>query len=297
MTVADGWTSQTSVHREKAIEHLFLGQLSRHLLLTTGTGPEVLRAEHDSYGYDVVLEHGAILRHVQFKISRIDGKRAHVDVGQALAAKPGGCVIWLLADPATYEIDAYRWLGGPPGSPLPELGERPALHSKADSTGRKAARPGLRRVPRSRFERLDTIAQVAEALFGARNDQLLRAHLAASHADEIPTHQTWLQAVRGGCYAAIPTDLTFNEALGLAHLIDGYALAEAAGLGEPFTYADAALERAQQAREWRGNALELWTSLFLEHRRERFSNVDAPFERLALLDDLVQSLRAQLVQP
>lgn len=294
MTVADSWTSQGSVHREKAIEHLFLGQLSRHLLLTTGTGPEVLRAEHDSYGYDVVLEHGAILRHVQFKVSRTDGKRAHVDVSQALAAKSGGCVIWLLVDPTTYEIDAYRWLGGRLGSPLPGLGERPALHSKADSTGRKAARPGLRRVPKSRFKRLDTIAELAEALFGTRREQLLRAHLAAGPAAAIPTHQVWLQAVRGGCYAAIPPDLGFDEALGLAHMVDGYALAEVAGLGEPFVYADAALERALQSGEWTGDALELWTSLFLEHRRDKFSNVDPSPRRIALLDSLVQGLRARL---
>lgn len=44
----NGWTSAGSVQREKALEHLFLGELSRRMLLTTGQGPEILKAEHDS---------------------------------------------------------------------------------------------------------------------------------------------------------------------------------------------------------------------------------------------------------
>lgn len=126
---------------------------------------------------------------------------------------------------------------------------------------------------------------------------MLRAHLAANRAAAIPTHQAWLQTVREGCYAAIPADLTFDEALGLAHMVDGYALAEVARLGEPFVYADAALERALQSGEWTGDALELWTSLFLEHRRDKFSNVDPSPRRIALLDSLVQGLRARLIEP
>lgn len=77
--------------REKVLEHIFLGDLTR-ALLRAGRTCEVLRAEYDGSGYDLVLESGPLTRHVQLKAMRSDGKRAHVDINTGLAAKPSGCM-------------------------------------------------------------------------------------------------------------------------------------------------------------------------------------------------------------
>jgi hypothetical protein len=184
----DPWAAGASVSREKALEHLFLGQLSRCMLIQTGLGPEILRAEHDGYGYDVVVGASGVDRHIQLKAGRKDGKRAHVDIHVALAAKTSGCVVWMMVDPATYELGPFYWFGGQPGSPLPQLGDRPVRHSKADSAGVKAVRPDLRRLPKGSFTRLESVADLVQALFGSRHDRLLAAHL-ITRPSEAPDEQ------------------------------------------------------------------------------------------------------------
>lgn len=292
--MADTWTAAGSVQREKALEHMLLGELSRRMLLTTGCGPEVLKAEHDSYGYDVVLEAFSVVRHVQLKLGRHEGKRAHVDVNVALANKPGGCVLWMMVDPASYALGPFYWFGGVPGRPLPDLGDRAARHSKADTFGAKAVRPGQRRVAKGRFTRLEDIDEVIIALFGEARDRLLRAHLLSRPLDPAAQGQPWLAAVRAGFFGAIPTDLKWEDSIPLAHLVDGYALAEATGSSDGFAFADQRRARADVTNQWQGDAMELWASLFLEHRRDRMSNHQPSGNQRALLQRLVDALQAEL---
>lgn len=284
----DTWAAGASVSREKTLEHLFLGELSRCMLLQTGRGPEILRAEHDSYGYDVVVGAGGVDRHIQLKAGRKDGKRANVDIHVALAAKASGCVVWMMVDPKTYELGPFYWFGGPPGRPLPPLGDRSVRHSKADSTGAKAVRPDLRRLPKGSFTRLETIGDLIHALFGASHDRLLLAHL-RSRPFEPTERQPWLAAVRVGEYQVAPPQLSWEDSIYLANLIDGYALAREAGLGDPHAYQAERLARATETGRWEGDALELWASLFLEHRRERFG-VPYEGEQLRLMETLVATL-------
>lgn len=152
--------------REKVLEHLFVGDLLRCLWRRGVRDTEVLRAEVDKGGYDLVLEANAILRHVQLKSSHRTAKTSEVGINIALERKPSGCVIWIRFDPATMELGPFLWFGGLPGARLPTLGGRIGKHSKGDSTGVKAERPNIRLLRRSQFEVLPTIDAVAEALFG-----------------------------------------------------------------------------------------------------------------------------------
>jgi hypothetical protein len=127
---------------------------------------EVLRAEIDTSGYDLVIECDGVLRHIQFKSSFHDATTRNVTVHVKLAKKPSGCVIWILFDPDTLRLGPFLWLGAAPGQPLPSLGDRIARHARGDSTGAKAPRPNLRVVGRSRFEQLATMDGVVTALFG-----------------------------------------------------------------------------------------------------------------------------------
>lgn len=162
----DLWAAENSTLREKVLERIFLAELSKELLIGHRTPFEVLRSEFDAHGYDVVVEARGILRHIQLKATRIDGKRRDVDVNLALAEKPGGCVVWFMADPDTLSIGPFFWLGSEPGKPLSAPEGAVTRHSRANAEGVKAERKGLRKVPMRRFARMGTVTQVAEALFG-----------------------------------------------------------------------------------------------------------------------------------
>lgn len=152
--------------REKVLEHLFVGDLLRCLWSQGARDIEVLRAEVDKGGYDIVLEANGVLRHIQLKSSHRTAKTSRVGINIALARKPSGCVLWLQFDPASMELGPFLWFGGEPGAPLPPLGDRVGKHSKGDSTGNKAERPSIRLLPRGQFETLTTMDAVAGALFG-----------------------------------------------------------------------------------------------------------------------------------
>jgi len=268
----DPWSPHASVLREKVFEHLFLGDLTR-ALLRAGRRCEVLRAEYDGAGYDLVLEADGILRHVQLKAMRADGKRAHVDVNIELASKPSGCVIWMLVDPETFTTTRYRWFGGAPGQPLPALGDRPVRHTKADSRGVKAERPGLRQLARSRFTAVDTMDQLLERLFGdrhARDIHRLRLHLTCQPAPQT-TSPAWLRLVRLGHFGALPDQLGPDDMVRFTHLVDGYDLA---GLTEPDMIQSALAGPRPGLDQPDLLASDLWAAMFIEHRRLRFAGLE-----------------------
>jgi ADP-ribosyl-[dinitrogen reductase] hydrolase len=158
------WHHSSSL--EKLLEYRFLADLTTVLWRRGERTIEILRAEVDNSGYDVAIEVSSILRHVQLKARRQGGKRNKVGINIRLAQKPSGCVVWMDYHPETLELGPFLWFGSAPGKPLPPLGDKAGRHTKGDKDGIKAARPGIREVPRSRFQRFDTIEQLANALFG-----------------------------------------------------------------------------------------------------------------------------------
>lgn len=284
----DLWAPEHSVLREKVVEHIFLAELSRTLLLDLGMPFEVLRSEFDAFGYDIILEANGVLRHIQLKATTAAGTRSHVDVQVALAGKPGGCVIWIFVDPATLKLGPYLWFGGAPGQPLPKLGERQVRHARADATGEKKVRGGLRRLPKGLFTRFDTVENLALAMFGADHARLLRDHLMKrGHAWPL---------------APVSTELTWECSAEVAYMIDGYGLAEEAGLGEPVAFLDRMRKATERSGRWEGSALELWLALFFEHRRDHFqSGGPIGFEACSidppLLDELCAALAHSLHSP
>jgi hypothetical protein len=153
--------------RERIVEHVFVGDALRQLWKRGALDVEVLRSEFDAGGYDLVLSHRKIVRHIQFKSTTASGKATRVSVNLKLAEKPSGCVIWLVVSPKELEIRAYRWLGGRPGEPLPDINNlKVAKAPKANAAGVKAEKPGHRIVPLSRFTQLESMDAVLDQLFG-----------------------------------------------------------------------------------------------------------------------------------
>ena len=159
--------AKNSMPRERIVEHLFIGEVLRQCWKNGLTDIEVLRSESDSFGYDLVMERGGIVRHIQLKTALIDGKAAGVKVGLKLMSKPGGCVIWIFLT-RSLSFDHFLWFGGKPGTPLPDIQNlKVAKHNKGNAEGKKAERPAHRVIPRKCFERLPSLDAVLVRLFGS----------------------------------------------------------------------------------------------------------------------------------
>lgn len=156
-----------STLRERIVEHVFIGEALRRLWKRGALDVEVLRSEFDAGGYDLVMSHRKIVRHIQFKSVTEAGKAARVKVSLKLMEKPSGCVIWIVVSPEDLQINSYRWFGAPPGEPLPDIsGLKVGKHTKGNSAGTKLERAGHRIVPMSKFSELPDMDAVLDRLFG-----------------------------------------------------------------------------------------------------------------------------------
>jgi hypothetical protein len=156
-----------SSHREKVVEHVFLGELLRHLWVRRIAGVQVLKPEVDAAGYDLVLSLGRVIRHVQLKTSMRDATTRSQPIHESLAEHPSGCIVWIRLN---YDLtfDHFLWFGGDPGQPLPDLsGFKRAKHARANAEGVKKEREQTRRIPHSKFEAVTDLAGLVGRLFGA----------------------------------------------------------------------------------------------------------------------------------
>jgi len=162
--------SSDSSLREKIIEHAFVADLLRNLWRRGRRDVEVLRAEVDRGGYDVVFHCNGVMRHVQLKSSHRGASTAKITASLKLKDKPAGCIIWIMFDQETLELGPYLWFGSEPGKVLPDLGDKVAKHSKANSQGKKLPRLGLRDLWRGSFTKLRSMDEVVARLFGLHLD-------------------------------------------------------------------------------------------------------------------------------
>ena len=163
MDTAATWRASSIL--EKVLEHRFIAEISTALWCKGISDFEVLRSEVDSHGYDLVIEANEKVRHIQLKALRRGGKRRGVTLSERLAAKPSGCVVWMVYDPATLALGPFLWLGGASGEPLPKLGERVAHQTRGNAKGEKAPRAGHRVVKKSAFEKVANVSDLVDALF------------------------------------------------------------------------------------------------------------------------------------
>lgn len=167
MTTASNIHSTRSSHREALLEHLFAGEVMKHLWLRGDWFLEVLKPQVDDSGYDLVLEANGITRHVQLKASFHGSKLRSVPINRLLANKPSGCVVCMRFDRSTLALGPFLFFGAGPGKPLPSVESmRSGRHTKGNAQGVKAERPSIKMVPLSKFRQFETVAQLVEGLFG-----------------------------------------------------------------------------------------------------------------------------------
>jgi hypothetical protein len=158
-----------SSYREQLVEYLFLSELLQDAWLRRHQRIDVLRADVDGAGYDLVAECNGVVRHVQLKSSFVGGSRRSHHIHTALTSHRSGCVVWVVLQHSggSHLQMAYLTFGGAPGEPLgPLTAFKVARHAKGNAEGVKTLRPAIRDVPRSAFIPRCDIAAVSDWLFG-----------------------------------------------------------------------------------------------------------------------------------
>ena len=165
--------STHSTFYEKLIEHLFISEVLQEMQFGFGQWPEVLKAEIDASGYDIVIECNNIIRHIQLKTSITGALKASVNLNTALSQKPNGCAIWIewqINEQKRVEMQ-YLFFGNRPGQPLPDiLAHKIGKHSKANALGEKCERPLTRVVKKTEFTRMSSITELVHCLFFNENE-------------------------------------------------------------------------------------------------------------------------------
>ena len=163
--------SHDSSYVEKVLEHVFTSSLIQHACFARGWKVEVSKPEVDDSGYDLVAECNKIIRHIQLKAStstsRTHKQKVHVRLGE----KPSGCVVWIVYETnesaRRFDFRGFRFFGGEPGSPLPDMSSFPtAKHTKANAQGIKNERPNVKVVSKARFETIADFDRLLDRLFG-----------------------------------------------------------------------------------------------------------------------------------
>lgn len=156
-----------SSFREKALEHIFVGDLLRRLWVRGVFEVEILKAEVDAAGYDIVIEINDRMRHIQLKASYNGSKVLRQGINAKLCNKPSGCVVWLGFDADTLELGPFYWFGGEPGDLLPDItGFKKCKHTKANAQGEKTERANSYILKRTACEKIDTLDVLIDRLFG-----------------------------------------------------------------------------------------------------------------------------------
>ena len=157
--------STHSTLRERIVEHVFVGEALRSLWRRGIVDVEVLRAEFDAHGYDLVIARGGVVRHIQFKTGTA-AKPGDVSIQVSLGDKPSGCVLWIHVTDGL-DLGPFFWFGSPPGEPLPPIGAYQVPHRATHNSQRvRPLRAKHRLIPKAQFQRLDTVEEVLATLLG-----------------------------------------------------------------------------------------------------------------------------------
>ena len=159
--------SNYSATRESILQHRFLADVCGELWHRGEFDFVVSHSEVDNSGYDVIIEVGAVQRHIQLKAMHSAAKRRSFDIQTRLATRTSGCVVLMIHHPQTLTVESYRWFGTPPGQKLPDLGEKVTRSTRGNAAGYKAERPAFREVSLSSFQSVESVVDLVDRLFGS----------------------------------------------------------------------------------------------------------------------------------
>lgn len=153
-----------STEREKLIEHLFISDILKIAWLGEGSFVyEISKPEVDGYGYDLIIEKGDLIRHVQLKTKIISGKTANWKAHISLAKKRSGCIIVIMFD-EQLKLGPFLFCGGSCSEGI-QLSEKIATHTKHNKEGIRGLRDNIRVMSKSAFREIATLDELLKVMF------------------------------------------------------------------------------------------------------------------------------------
>ena len=160
--------AERSSYVENVLRHAFLAELS---YLVWANDPfdslKISNAEVDDCGYDVVLERGNVVRHIQLKQAHDEKIPNKFSVRVSFATLPGSCLVVISHALADLRPTSYGFYGGGPTDEMPyiEVHRTTKSPGRRKATGERVLRLRYRDVPFGRFKRGLTAKELLDELF------------------------------------------------------------------------------------------------------------------------------------
>jgi len=107
---------EQSMYRENVLEQIFCADLIQCAWAQGFPPIEIARGFVDFQGYDLIVQSGPVIRHIQLK-----GTKGTITLHQELASKPAACCVLIrlsVSDSHSRISMQYRYFGSGPSEPL-----------------------------------------------------------------------------------------------------------------------------------------------------------------------------------
>ena len=153
---------------ENMMEHVFISEILQEAWIKRKEKIDILRAEVDDSGYDIIISKGNTTRYIQLKTSIVGGKRRKQKLNINLVDKLNGCIVWMIRDIDERERFKLKYLyfGSPVGCKFPDISiYKIGKYGKGNAHGVKLERPAIREIPKSAFKEINTTSSLYDKLF------------------------------------------------------------------------------------------------------------------------------------
>jgi hypothetical protein len=161
--------SENSLYFEKLVEHRFISDIMTYSLYKKGVTLEIIHAEIDTNGYDLIISYKNINRYIQLKTSDVSSSTSKQKINLQILEKENPCIIWILRSYDDNKNDynfKYLFWGSNVRESLPDLSKyKTAKHNKANSSGVKQYRENFKEIPKRDFNKYNTIEELFNQLF------------------------------------------------------------------------------------------------------------------------------------
>jgi hypothetical protein len=166
--------SKNSLYFEKLVEHRFISDIMTYCWHKKGVTLEIIHAEIDINGYDLIISYKNTNRYIQLKTTDIKSKTYNQNFNSLILNKENPCIIWILRSYDNNKNDydfSYLFWGSDVKKSLPDIEKyKTAKQNKPNLSGKKEYRKNIKIIPKKDFIKFNTIEKLFNKLFLVKAD-------------------------------------------------------------------------------------------------------------------------------
>lgn len=169
--------AERSSYIENVLGHALVAELSSVVWSRDPfSSLQIFNSEVDDSGFDIVLGLGNQLRYVQLKQAHEGKTPAHCSIRLSFSTLPGSCVVLMSHSLADLRLTKFRFFGGLPKEPMPNIEALPQSKSPGRRTaaGERKVRLNYRDVPVKKFLGPLSSTELLNVLFPTHNVSVVR---------------------------------------------------------------------------------------------------------------------------